>query len=90
MFLPRSVGYLSDFLLFWVFYIHPGSLTAAVMRSDGFECLKENNVSLQSELLKTVAGCEKDFSPDGGKTRSVWAQLSDGGDSNGRRVRQRN
>ncbi|KAI6669710.1 hypothetical protein NL676_004595 [Syzygium grande] len=63
---------------------------AAVMRSDGFECLKENNVSLQSELLKTVAGCEKDFSPDGGKTRSVWAQLSDGGDSNGRRVRQRN
>ncbi|XP_030452489.2 BTB/POZ and MATH domain-containing protein 4 [Syzygium oleosum] len=63
---------------------------AAVMRSDGFECLKENNVSLQSELLKAVAVCEKDFSPDGGKTRSVWAQLSDGGDSNGRRVRQRN
>ncbi|KAK3408360.1 hypothetical protein EUGRSUZ_J00615 [Eucalyptus grandis] len=63
---------------------------AAVMRSDGFECLKENNVSLQSELLKTVAGCEKDLSPDSGKTRSVWAQLSDGGDSHGRRVRQRN
>ncbi|XP_006446682.2 BTB/POZ and MATH domain-containing protein 4 [Citrus clementina] len=61
---------------------------AAVMRSDGFEYLKENCPSLQSELLKTVAGCEEDCS-SGGKSRSVWAQLSDGGDTNGRRVRQR-
>ncbi|WCJ41554.1 BTB-POZ and MATH domain 4 [Euphorbia peplus] len=61
---------------------------AAVIRSDGFEYLKENCPSLQSELLKTVAGCEEDCS-SGGKTRSVWAQLSDGGDTNGRRVRQR-
>ncbi|XP_057954654.1 BTB/POZ and MATH domain-containing protein 4 [Malania oleifera] len=62
---------------------------AAVMRSDGFEYLKENCPSLQSELLKTVAGCEEDCSSGGGKSRSVWAQLSDGGDTNGRRVRQR-
>ncbi|OAY52087.1 BTB/POZ and MATH domain-containing protein 4 [Manihot esculenta] len=61
---------------------------AAVMRSDGFEYLKENCPLLQSELLKTVAGCEEDCS-SGGKSRSVWAQLSDGGDTNGRRVRQR-
>ena len=63
-------------------------LIAAVMRSDGFEYLKENCPSLQSELLKTVAGCEEDCGSVG-KSRSVWAQLSDGGDTNGRRVRQR-
>ena len=34
-------------------------ITAAVMRSDGFTYLKENCPSLQSELLKTVAGCEE-------------------------------
>ncbi|KAL2927697.1 BTB/POZ and MATH domain-containing protein 4 [Bienertia sinuspersici] len=45
--------------------------------------------SLQSELLKTVAGCEDDCSSAGGKSRSVWAQLSDGGDTNDRRVRPR-
>ncbi|XP_022731079.1 BTB/POZ and MATH domain-containing protein 4-like [Durio zibethinus] len=61
---------------------------AAVMRSDGFEYLRESCPSLQSELLKTVAGCEEDCS-SGGKSRSVWAQLSDGGDTNSRRVRQR-
>ncbi|CAK7329213.1 unnamed protein product [Dovyalis caffra] len=62
---------------------------AAVMRTDGFTYLKENCPLLQSELLKTVAGCEEDCSSGGGKSRSVWAQLSDGGDTNGRRVRQR-
>ncbi|PIN06132.1 Speckle-type POZ protein SPOP [Handroanthus impetiginosus] len=62
---------------------------AAVMRSDGFEYLKENCPALQSELLKTVAGCDEDCSSGGGKSRSVWAQLSDGGDTTGRRVRQR-
>ncbi|CAN1187362.1 BTB/POZ and MATH domain-containing protein 1 [Linum perenne] len=62
---------------------------AAVMRSDGFEYLKESCPTLQSELLKAVAGCEEDSSSGGGKSRSVWAQLSDGGDTNGRRVRQR-
>ncbi|CAN4091739.1 unnamed protein product [Withania somnifera] len=62
---------------------------AAVMQSDGFEYLKENCPSLQSELLKIVAGCEDDCSSGGGKSRSVWAQLSDGGDTNGRRLRQR-
>ncbi|KAK8589835.1 hypothetical protein V6N13_088647 [Hibiscus sabdariffa] len=59
----------------------------AVMRSDGFEYLKENCPSLQSELLKTVAGCEEEFS-GGGKSRSVWAQFSDGGDTINRSVRQ--
>ncbi|XVF42611.1 hypothetical protein PTKIN_Ptkin01aG0377800 [Pterospermum kingtungense] len=59
----------------------------AVMLSDGFEYLKENCPSLQSELLKTVAGCEEEFS-GGGKSRSVWAQFSDGGDTINRSVRQ--
>ncbi|CAI0397389.1 unnamed protein product, partial [Linum tenue] len=54
---------------------------AAVMRSDGFEYLKENCPTLQSELLKTVAGCEDDCSSGGGKSRSVWGQLSDGGET---------
>uniref|UniRef100_A0A0C9S325 TSA: Wollemia nobilis Ref_Wollemi_Transcript_15853_2066 transcribed RNA sequence n=1 Tax=Wollemia nobilis TaxID=56998 RepID=A0A0C9S325_9CONI len=63
---------------------------AGVMRSKGFEYLKENCPSLQSELLKTVAGFEEDStSSSGGKSRSVWAQLSDGTDINGRRVRSR-
>ncbi|KAL5579992.1 hypothetical protein UlMin_012434 [Ulmus minor] len=62
---------------------------AAVMRSDGYEHFKENCPALQSELLKTIAGCDEDCSSGGGKSRSVWAQLSDGGDTNGRRVRQR-
>jgi speckle-type POZ protein len=66
-----------------------GIITAAVMLSDGFANLKENCPLLQSELLKTVAGCEEDCSSGGGKSQSVWAQLSDGGDTNGRRVRQR-
>ncbi|OIW03277.1 hypothetical protein TanjilG_09924 [Lupinus angustifolius] len=59
----------------------------AVMQSDGFEYLKENCPLLQSELLKTVAGCEEEFSGEG-KCRSVWAQFSDGGDTNERSVRQ--
>ncbi|KAI3843839.1 hypothetical protein MKW92_045822 [Papaver armeniacum] len=67
---------------------------AAVMRSNGFEYLKENCPALQSELLKIVAGCEDDCSSGGGggggKSRTVWGQLSDSEDgNNGRRVRQR-
>ncbi|KAJ4745774.1 BTB/POZ and MATH domain-containing protein 4 [Rhynchospora pubera] len=61
---------------------------SAVIRSDGFEYLKEHCPSLQSELLKTVAGCEEECS-SGGKSQSVWAQMSDGGDTTGRRVRPR-
>ncbi|ERM93569.1 hypothetical protein AMTRI_Chr03g149150 [Amborella trichopoda] len=61
---------------------------AAVMRTEGFGHLREKCPSLQSELLKTVAGCEEDCS-SAGRSRSVWAQLSDGTDDNGRRVRQR-
>lgn len=54
----------------------------AVMCSDGFKYLKENYPLLQSELLKTVAGCdEEEFSSDGGKTRSVW-EFCDGDDPN--------
>ncbi|CAJ2672016.1 unnamed protein product [Trifolium pratense] len=52
----------------------------AVMQSDGFEYLKENCPLLQSELLKTVAGGEEEFSGEG-KCRSVWAQVSDGGET---------
>ncbi|XP_057721165.1 BTB/POZ and MATH domain-containing protein 4-like [Arachis stenosperma] len=59
----------------------------AVMQSEGFEYLKEHCPLLQSELLKTVAGCEEEFSGEG-KCRSVWAQFSDGGDTNDRSVRQ--
>lgn len=74
----------------WVPYLsNLDLLLAAVMRSDGFEHLKESCPSLQSDLLKIIAGCDDDCSSGGGKTRSVWAQLSDGGDTNGRRVRQR-
>ncbi|XP_030463763.1 BTB/POZ and MATH domain-containing protein 4 isoform X2 [Syzygium oleosum] len=58
----------------------------AVMRSDGFEYLKENCPSLQSELLKTVAGCEEQVS--GGGNRSVFAQFSDGNETNNRSIRQ--
>lgn len=57
---------------------------AAVMETDGFELLKENCPLLQSELLKTVAGTEEELS-GGGKSRSVWAQFSDGGDTTDRR-----
>lgn len=66
------------------------------MKSDGFEYLKANHPALQSEILKTMAGCEDGYSSGGGgaKTHSVCAQmtvqLSDGGDTNSRRVRQRN
>lgn len=56
---------------------------AAVILSDGFEHLRESCPSLQSEILRTVAGVEED------RSRSVWAQLSDGTDISGRRVRQR-
>ncbi|GAU23993.1 hypothetical protein TSUD_327940 [Trifolium subterraneum] len=59
----------------------------AVMQSDGFEYLKEHCPLLQSELLKTVAGGEEEFSGEG-KCRSVWAQVSDGGETNDRSVRQ--
>ncbi|KAE8724877.1 BTB/POZ and MATH domain-containing protein 5 [Hibiscus syriacus] len=57
---------------------------AAVMRSDGFEYLKENCPSLQSELLKTVAGCEE-YGSIGGKIRMrghnfqmVWIPMGGG------------
>lgn len=56
---------------------------AGVLLSDGFKHLRESCPSLQSEILRTVAGVEEDG------TKSTWAQLSDGTDANGRRVRQR-
>nr|GEX33419.1 BTB/POZ and MATH domain-containing protein 4-like [Tanacetum cinerariifolium] len=65
---------------------------AAVMRSDGFQYLKTNHPALQSEILKTMAGGEEGYSSGGGvnKTTSVFGQLSDGGDTNERRVRRKN
>ncbi|XP_006657481.1 BTB/POZ and MATH domain-containing protein 4 [Oryza brachyantha] len=61
---------------------------SAVIRTEGFDYLKDNCPSLQSEILRTLAGCEEECS-SGGKSQSVWAQLSDGGDTSGRRVRPR-
>ena len=58
------------------------------MGTDGFIYLKDNCPSLQSEILKTVTGCEDQCSSIG-KCQSVCGQLSDGGDSSVRRVRQR-
>jgi speckle-type POZ protein len=67
---------------------------AAVMQSEGFEYLQKSCPTLQSELLKTVAGVHEDGGEGGGGTgsvrnRSVWGQSSDGTDANGRRVRPR-
>ncbi|RDX65769.1 BTB/POZ and MATH domain-containing protein 4, partial [Mucuna pruriens] len=60
----------------------------AVMQTDGFEYLKENCPLLQSELLKTVAGREEEFSREG-NFRTLWGQFSDCGDTIDRSVRQR-
>lgn len=59
-----------------------------VMQTEGFVSLKENCPLLQSELLKIVAGCEEEFSTGGGKSRSIWGQFSDGGDTLNRSIRQ--
>ncbi|KAK9154628.1 hypothetical protein Sjap_002108 [Stephania japonica] len=61
---------------------------AAVMQTDGFQYLKENQPSLQSEILKIVAGCDEDCSSGGGKSLSVWGQLSDGAAMDEERLRQ--
>lgn len=60
---------------------------AAVMETDGFEYLKENCPLLQSELLKTVAGCEEGRSGEG-KSQSVLARFSDVDDTNDQSVRR--
>ncbi|CAN6170694.1 unnamed protein product [Urochloa humidicola] len=57
---------------------------SAVIRTEGFTYLKDNCPSLQSEILRTVAGCSSV-----GKSQSELGQLSDGGDTSGRRVRPR-
>ncbi|CAH2072239.1 unnamed protein product [Thlaspi arvense] len=66
---------------------------AAVLETDAYQQLKEECLSLQSELLKAVAGYEEGSNSTGGaKSQSVWAQLSDGGggaDASSRHVRQR-
>ncbi|KAI4319672.1 hypothetical protein MLD38_033247 [Melastoma candidum] len=49
----------------------------AVMRSDGFEYLKEKCPSLQSEILKAVAGCDEEHS-GGGKSQDTCPQFSSG------------
>jgi len=67
---------------------------AAVMHSEGFEYLRDSCPTLQSELLKTVAGVYEEGDGTGvvsnRNNRSVWGQLSgDGTDAVGRRVRPR-
>lgn len=64
---------------------------AAVLETDAYKELKDECLSLQSELLKAVAGYEEGSNSTGGaKSQSVWAQLSDGGgDTSSRHVRQR-
>ncbi|KAL0735379.1 hypothetical protein Bca4012_011589 [Brassica carinata] len=66
---------------------------AAVLETDGYQQLKDECLSLQSELLKAVAGYKESSNSRGAaKSQSVWAQLSDGsggGDTSSRHVRQR-
>ena len=65
---------------------------AAVMHSEGFEYLRDSCPTLQSELLKTVAGVYEEGGGTGvvsNRNRSVWGPLSDGTDAVGRRVRPR-
>ncbi|XP_010493218.1 PREDICTED: BTB/POZ and MATH domain-containing protein 5 [Camelina sativa] len=64
---------------------------AAVLETDAYKQMKDECVTLQSELLKAVAGQEEGSNSTGGaKSQSVWAQLSDGGgDTSSRHVRQR-
>uniref|UniRef100_A0A1J3K073 BTB/POZ and MATH domain-containing protein 5 n=1 Tax=Noccaea caerulescens TaxID=107243 RepID=A0A1J3K073_NOCCA len=65
---------------------------AAVLETDGYQQLKDECLTLQSELLKAVAGYEEGSSNStgGAKSQSVWGQLSDGGgDTTSRHVRQR-
>ena len=72
----RTVNLSNDFIdqiCTFIFF----SSNVAVMESEGFEYLKENSPLLQSEILKTVAGCDEGHG-SGGKSQSVWAQFSDG------------
>ncbi|CAN8244247.1 unnamed protein product [Cochlearia groenlandica] len=64
---------------------------AAVLETDAYQEMKDECLTLQSELLKAVAGHGESSSSSGGaKSQSVWAQLSDGGgDTSSRNVRQR-
>ncbi|CAN6170696.1 unnamed protein product [Urochloa humidicola] len=61
---------------------------SAVIRTEGFDYLRNNCPSLESEIMQTVAGSEEQSS-SGGKARVYQAQLSNGGDTSGRRVRPR-
>lgn len=64
----------------------------AVLETDAYKEMKDECLTLQSELLKAVAGYEEEGSHSSGedKSQSVWAQLSDGGgDISSRHVRQR-
>ncbi|CAH8355403.1 unnamed protein product [Eruca vesicaria subsp. sativa] len=62
-----------------------------VLETDAYQQLKDDCLSLKSELLKEVAGYEDDSNSRGwAKSQSVWAQVSDsGGDTSSRHVRQR-
>ncbi|GAB4834082.1 BTB/POZ and MATH domain-containing protein 4 [Ancistrocladus abbreviatus] len=60
----------------------------AVMHTEGFEYIKDNCPLLQSELLKIVAGCEEEAGNDGGNSRGLWVQFSDGVDRHNPSIRQ--
>ena len=61
-----------------------------MIRTEGFDYLKDNGHSLESELLRTLARREEQRSSGGKMQReSVLGQLVDGGGSSGRRVRPR-
>ncbi|KAF8087877.1 hypothetical protein N665_0564s0012 [Sinapis alba] len=67
---------------------------AAVLETDAYKEMKDECLTLQSELLKAVAGYEEGSNSSGeAKSQSVWAQLSEGGgggeDISSRYVRQR-
>ncbi|XP_010412486.1 PREDICTED: BTB/POZ and MATH domain-containing protein 6 [Camelina sativa] len=62
---------------------------AAVLQTKAYEDVKDDYPNLQSELLKAVAGYDETSSSGGGKSQSVWGQLSDGGETSSRRLRQR-
>ncbi|RLM84767.1 hypothetical protein C2845_PM04G03430 [Panicum miliaceum] len=61
---------------------------SAVIRTEGFLYLRDNCPSLQSEILKTVAGCEEQCSSGREEPERLCAALRRG-DTNGRRVRPR-
>ena len=61
-------------------------MSLAVMETDGFDYLKESCPCLLSELLEYVARLSEHSLTSTGQRKELYA---DGGDVNGRRVKQR-